>query len=173
MLVPNVASASSAPLTVNLAAEVAPRCGFGGGGVRGANGADLERKGQVSLRVRLDCNTPYAVGVVAQTGLLSNIDAAPDQSGYAFSKAYSLTLRLDTDKGLRISSPCSSTQLVAGGNCPFAATMPGTGFSSLDGISVDRDLIISVDWPDQTRLGSRLAPGRYRDTLVIVIGARA
>lgn len=174
LTIPQSVIAGAAPLTVDLAAEIPARCGFSNNGVRGAqNAPDLERKGQVALRIRLDCNTPYAIGVEARSGSLANLDAQPDGSGYAFSKPYSLTLKLDTDKGQRVSMPCISTQLIAGGNCPFAASTPGTGFSSGDGISVGRDLTLSVEWSDQRTSGNRLAPGRYRDTLIIVIGARA
>lgn len=166
--------AHSGPIEVELAAEIPPRCGFAEGNVRAPSGtADLEKQGRLTLRLRLDCNTPYAIGVVAEAGALTNLDALPDGSGYAFSKQYALTLQLDTDQGKRTSSECTSPDLVAGGACPFASSAPGSGFSSGEGISVNRDATLLIEWPDQRMLRNRLAAGRYRDTVTLVIGARA
>jgi hypothetical protein len=40
------------------------------------------------------------------------------------------------------------------------------------GISVGRDAIITIDWPAQSTLPRRLAAGRYKDTLILVVGPR-
>lgn len=173
LIAPAPSFAQSGPIEIELAAEIPPRCGFEGD-VRVPPGrADLEKAGHLVFRVKLDCNTPYAIGVVAEAGALTNLDALPDGSEYAFSKQYALALKLDTDQGERISGECYSPDLVAGGACPFASSAPGSGFGSGEGISVNRDATILIKWPDQRTLSNRLAAGRYRDTVTLVIGARA
>lgn len=168
------ALAQSQPLSIELAAQIPPRCGFASGGVSGAAGTpDLEAAGHLSIRVRLDCNTPYALGVVATNGALTNLDARPDGSGFAFAKPYSLQLALETDRGIIRSERCLSPQLRIGGDCSFMASAAGRGLGSGRGISVGRDAVLDIRWADQSTLPRRLAQGRYRDTLTLVIGPRA
>lgn len=168
------AYAQSESLEIDISAQIVARCGF----APGPNGAitapqDLEEAASLATRIRLDCNTPYALGVTAVRGALVNLDAADDGSGFAFSKAYGVSIALDTDQGVVRSNRCSSADLVSGGSCAFAGSATGEGLESGSGISIGRDATITVDWQAQAALHRRLAPGRYRDTLILVVGPRA
>ncbi|MBX7483437.1 hypothetical protein [Qipengyuania qiaonensis] len=167
------AFAQSETVTVDISAEIAPRCGFTGSGPAAASApGDLENAAQLRFGLTLDCNTPFSLGVMATNGELLNQDAMPDGSGFAFAKTYYLTVGIDTDRGFKTSERCASSEIVAGGPCSFASTISGEGLSSGDGIAIDHDAILEVQWPDQRELSRRLAPGRYRDTLILVVGAR-
>ena len=171
--IPSAVAAQSETVTVEVSAEIAPRCGFAdaGPGETSAPG-DLEQAARLSFGIKLDCNTPFSLGVVATNGALVNQDASPDDSGFAFAKTYYLSIGMETDRGITASERCVSTQIVAGGTCSFASTISGEGLSSGQGIAIDRDATFEVEWPDQRELTNRLAPGRYRDTLILVVGAR-
>jgi hypothetical protein len=168
------AAAQTGPVQVALEANIPPRCGFLPGTLVGQSRTpDLEAATRFDIQMMLDCNTPYAFGVVAQNGRLENLDAAPDGSGFAFAKFYQLSVALETDLGVIRSARCRSDTLVVGGSCAFAAEAPGSGLSSRHGISVNRAATLTVEWPDQSITGHRLAAGRYRDTLILVVGPRA
>jgi hypothetical protein len=167
-------AAHDGALTVELTTEVPPRCGFVGGSLSGQGSTpDLDQSARFDIRIKLDCNTPFAFGVVADRGKLTNLDASPDGSSYAFAKPYRVSVALDTDRGTIRSDRCVSTDLVSGGQCSFAADAPGAGLSSRRGISINRDAVLTVEWADQSTAGNRLAAGRYRDTLTLVVGPRA
>jgi spore coat protein U-like protein len=166
--------AQTESLEIDISAQIVARCGF----APGSNGAitapqDLEEAASLATRIRLDCNTPYALGVTAVRGALVNLDAADDGSGFAFSKTYGVSIALDTDRGIIRSDRCSSADLISGGSCAFAGSAAGEGLESGSGISIGRDATITVDWQAQPALRRRLAPGRYRDTLILVVGPRA
>jgi len=167
-------SADNRVIAIDLRARVAPRCGVKDGS-RGSIDAnqDLEDAARLTLRIGLDCNTPYAFGVTASHGALVNLDVADDHSGYAFRKVYGLAVTLNTDAGAVHSTRCRSTDLVQGGRCAFAGNAVGEGLKSGRGISIDRDAVLTIDWPSQSTLPRRLAPGHYRDTLTITVGANA
>lgn len=168
------AAAQNGQVQIELAASIPARCGFVAGSVTGQSRTpDLEAAARFDIRINLDCNTPYAFGVVAQNGRFTNLDAAADGSGFAFEKPYLLSLALETDRGLVRSARCLSTTIVAGGACGFAAAAAGSGLSSQRGISINRHATLTVEWPDQDLAGQRLAPGRYRETLILVVGPRA
>lgn len=172
--VPSSAAAQSSPVSIDISANIPPRCGFVPGTLSSQTGTpDLETPARFDIRLTLDCNTPYAFGVVAQAGQLANLDATADGSGFAFAKPYLLTVALDTDQGTIRSERCPSTTLVLGGECSFAASAPGSGLSSRRGVSINRDATLTIEWTDQSRFERRLAPGRYRDTLILVVGPRA
>ncbi len=171
---PVAASADEGSLKVELVTQVPARCGFVAGSLIGQSATpDLERAARFDIRVKLNCNTPYSFGILAEQGKLTNRDAVPDRSGYAFAKPYRVSVALDTDRGGVKSDFCRSTELVSGGHCAFAADAPGAGLSSRRGISINRDAILTVEWADQATMPSRLAAGRYQDTLTMVIGPRA
>jgi len=173
-LMNGTAAAHDGPLTVELTSDVPPRCGFVGGSLSGQSSTpDLEQPARFDIRVKLDCNTPFAFGIVADRGQLTNLDASPDGSSFAFAKPYRVSVALDTDKGTIRSDRCLSTDLVIGGSCSFAADAPGAGLSSRRGIAINRDAVLTVEWPDQSTMGNRLAAGRYRDTITMVVGPRA
>lgn len=175
MATPALAGAAHAQsldgVEIHVTASVAERCGFAPGAAPVLNAsADLEDSHSQSLALRIDCNTPFAVTAKSEGGRLVNRSASDDQSGYAFDKIYGLSLELDTDAGKVRSGRCLSTALVEGGNCVLA--QPG-GLGSGDGLAIDRDATLTVDWPDQSSLGRRLAAGDYSDTVTISIAARA
>lgn len=167
-------AAHDGALTVELTTEVPPRCGFVAGSLSGQGKTpDLAEAARFDIRIKLDCNTPFAFGIVAERGKLTNLDATPDGSSYAFAKPYRVSVALDTDRGTIRSDRCISTDLTVGGACSFAADAPGAGLSSRRGISINRDAVLTVEWADQSTAGNRLAAGRYRDTLTLVVGPRA
>lgn len=156
---------------IAVTATVTERCGFAPGAAPVLNAsADLEDAHTQSLMLRIDCNTPFAVSAKSEDGRLTNRSASDDLSGYAFGKVYGLSLDLDTDVGQVRSGRCLSTTLVDGGSCVLA--QPG-GLGSGDGVAIDRDAVLTVDWPAQSTLGRRLAAGDYSDTVIISIAARA
>lgn len=156
---------------ITMTATVSDRCGFAPGAALTLNASsDLEEAHSQILALRIDCNTPFAVSAKSEDGRLTNRSASDDLSGYAFDKVYGLSLDLDTDVGQVRSGRCLSTDLVAGGNCVLAR--PG-GLGSGDGVAIDRDAILTVDWPAQSTLGRRLAAGDYSDIVTISIAARA
>lgn len=175
ILTAGVAHAQDGPVTIEVVSEVPPRCGFAGGELAGQMPLrDLERSARFDIRIGLDCNTPYAFGVVATHGLLTNLTARSGGSGgYAYTKRYSVSVALHTDQGTVRSDACISSDLVLGGTCMFAAASVGSGFSSGEGISVDRDAVLTVEWVDQSTMANRLAAGQYQDTLTMVVGPRA
>lgn len=161
-------------LQVDVRATIKERCGFAPGASASVDAPrDLEMAARLNVAVGLDCNTPYALGVTSQNGALVNIDARDDGTGFAFDKRYRVSLALQTDKGIVRSESCNSRELVAGGRCEFATSVSGEGLKSGRGISVGRNAIITVDWPAQSTLPHRLAAGRYKDTLILVVGPRA
>lgn len=167
------ALAHSDSLSIDITARIKPRCGFTDGApITATAPADLERAASLKLAVGLDCNTPYVLGVTAEKGALVNLDAAEDGSGYAFSKVYGVSVALETDRGVVRSGKCRSRDLVAGGRCDFAGSRPGKGLKSGGGVTIDGNAVLTIDWPEQTALPSRLAPGRYKDTLILVVGPR-
>ena len=160
-------------VAIDVTAEIKERCGFTAKGPASVDAPrDLEDAASLSIKVGLDCNTPYAVGVTSENGALVNLDARDDGSGYAFSKSYRVALALETDRGIVRSERCRSGELSRDGNCDFAASRAGKGLKSGRGISVGRDAIITIDWPAQSTLPRRLAAGRYKDTLILVVGPR-
>ena len=160
-------------VAIDVTAEIKERCGFTATGPTGVDAPrDLEDAASLSIKVGLDCNTPYAIGITSENGALINLDAKDDGSGFAFSKSYRVAVALDTDKGIVRSERCASRELSAEGRCDFASVRAGKGLKSGRGISVGRDAVITIDWPAQTTLPRRLAAGRYRDTLILVVGPR-
>ncbi len=171
----NVVSAQEGPITIEVIGEVPTRCGFASSEpIAQLPTLDLEQGARFDIRIRLDCNTPYAFGVVATHGLLTNQTAQRyTSSGYAYSKPYSVSVALQTSRGTVRSDACMSGDLVPGGRCAFAAAAAGSGLSSGDGISIDQDAVLTVEWGDQSAMPNRLAAGDYQDTLTMVVGPRA
>lgn len=160
-------------VAIDVTAEINERCGFTANGPAGIDAPrDLEDAASLSIKVGLDCNTPYALGITSANGALVNLDASDDGSGFAFSKSYRVAVALETDKGIVRSERCRSRELSVDGNCDFASVRAGKGLKSGRGISVGRDAVITIDWPAQSTLPRRLAAGRYRDTLILVVGPR-
>ncbi len=169
------AAAQDGSVEVEISAVIPERCGFAPSAVpllRSAP-ADVEVAQTFSVALPLDCNTPFAVGLVAERGALTNTTSAPDQSGYAFSKTYGVRVTLDTSAGAVQSERCLSSDVVAGGTCDFATSIPGQGLESGQGIATPGAVTLTIDWPDQSALTQRLAAGDYSDTITVVVGARA
>lgn len=162
---------STEGVEIAVSATVAERCGFtpGAAAVLEAT-TDLEDAHRQDLVLRVDCNTPFSVTARAGAGRLVNRSAADDHSGYAFDKVYGVSLSVETDMGAMKSGRCLSTDLIEGGACILAQP---NGLGSGEGVAIGRDAVLTVDWPSQSRLGRRLAAGRYSDTVTLTIGARA
>lgn len=156
---------------VAVSAEVPVQCGFAGSETVVGEAADLEKAHTETFRWELRCNAPYAVKARSLNGRLVHLGGADDGSGYAFEKTYGVRLSLDTDQGIVSGARCSSESLRdAGADCELST--PG-GLSSGAGISIGRDAIMTIDWPDQRELERRLAAGAYSDTIILEIGAKA
>lgn len=174
LLIIQPAQAATDSVAIDVVARIKERCGFASSGPTNITAPrDLESAANFSLAVGLDCNTPYALGVTSQRGALTNIDANDDGSGFSFSKRYRVSVMLETDKGAVRSAPCTSNEMADGGRCAFASLVPGRGLKSGAGISVGRNAVISIDWAAQALAQPRLAAGRYKDTLILVVGPRA
>src|SRR5690606_34140710 len=105
---------------------------------------DLEEAGNLVIRVRLNCNTPYAFWITAEHGALVNADTTSTIGGYAVRKAYGVRVALDTDQGMVRSGRCRSAELTTGGDCPFAGSVAGQGLGSGPGISIGRDATVTI-----------------------------
>lgn len=158
-------------LEVEVTASVPGRCGFVGSAPTTPT-QDIESAGQVAVALLMDCNTPFAVGVSAAHGALLNRTYSDDLSGFAFRKAYGVRLEIDTDAGAVMGARCEATQLLPGGSCAYQGDVSGHGLSSGEGIAIDREMRVIIDWSDQSTRPARLASGAYQDTLRVVIGAR-
>lgn len=158
-------------LEVVVSAEIPTRCGFADSARAADLSGDLDRSHVASVRLGLDCNAPYAITARSVNGRLEHMDQADDGSGYAFDKPYGLTLALETDRGRIQGERCASADLVAGGaGCALSSA---TGLTSGDGVSIGRDAVVTIDWSDQGDQSQRLAAGKYSDTIILEIGARA
>lgn len=156
---------------VVVSAEIPTRCGFAESARASELSGDLDRSHVASVRLSLDCNAPYAITARSVNGRLEHVDQAGDGSGYAFDKPYGLTLALETDRGRIQGERCASSDLAAGGS--GCALSSATGLTSGDGVSIGRDAVVTIDWPDQSGESQRLAAGKYSDTIILEIGARA
>lgn len=167
-------AAQDSSVDILVSGAIPERCGFARlAPAQRSITPDLETAQTLSFSMPLDCNTPFAVGVTAERGALTNITSRPDGSGYAFSKVYGVRMTLDTSAGAVQSARCASTEIVAGGSCAFASDQPGRGLGSGGGIAAPGGVTLTIDWPDQAGLSRRLAAGDYSDTITVVVGARA
>ncbi|WP_312126104.1 hypothetical protein [Brevundimonas sp.] len=168
----NIAAAQSTDsVSIDILASVPDRCGFASSTpTHQTREGNLEQAFRQDIRLKLDCNTPFAIHAVSQSGALVHTTASPDSSGFAFSKTYNVQVAVETDIGLVTSARCDSSAMRDGGACELAN---GRGLSSGHGVAVDRDAILTIDWPDQSGLPRRLAAGDYQDTITITIGARS
>lgn len=158
-------------LEVVVSAEIPTRCGFAETSRASDLSGDLDRSHVASVRLSLDCNAPYAITARSVNGGLAHVDQADDGSGYAFDKPYGLSLSLETDRGRVQGERCASSNLVAGGaGCALSSA---TGLTSGEGVSIGRDAVVIIDWSDQDDQNRRLAAGKYSDTIILEIGARA
>lgn len=170
-LLAQTATAQSADsIEVAVTAEVPVQCGFAGSETVG-EAADLERAHTELVRLELRCNAPYAVKARSLNGKLVHLGGADDGSGYAFEKTYGVRLSLETDQGVVSGARCSSDALrEPGAGCELSTPR---GLSSGAGVSIGRDAVMTIDWPDQRELERRLAAGAYGDTIILEIGAEA
>lgn len=175
LFTPDLALAQDASVEIEVSAVIPRRCGFARLAPPPLRSAtpDLETAQTLNFSLPLDCNTPFAVGVTAENGALTNTTSRPDGSGFAFAKTYGVRMVLDTDHGNVRSARCLSSEIVAGGTCAFSSDQPGQGLESGDGIATPGAVTLMIDWPDQSTLNQRLAAGDYSDTITVVVGARA
>jgi hypothetical protein len=165
------AAQSPESVDVVVTAEVPARCGFTTAATTRDATGDLENAGRETIRLGLDCNAPYAITARAVNGRMVRSGTGPDGSDFAFEKSYGVTLTLDTDSGLVTGERCVSEDLVQASTA--CALSSPSGLGSGDGISIERDASLVIDWPDQRDVGRRLAEGSYSDTIILEIGARA
>lgn len=165
------AGQSNDSVSIDILASVPDRCGFASSTpAHQTREGNLEQAFRQDIRLKLDCNTPFSIHAVSRSGALVHTTASPDSSGFAFSKTYNVQVAVETDLGVVTSARCDSSNLRDGGTCELAN---GRGLSSGQGVAVDRDAILTIDWPDQSALPRRLAAGDYQDTITITIGARS
>ncbi|HLI67508.1 MAG TPA: hypothetical protein VKU90_14190 [Caulobacteraceae bacterium] len=161
-------------LTVDVKARIAARCGFRGDQDDHTGAQDLTVAHTLVIPFQLDCNTPFVIGVKSQHGAFA-ADRTPDGSGFAFTKAYRLSLDIGTNGQALTPAACDSTALTApgapGAACAFYGAKPGQGLSSGKLISIDRPSSMSLSWDGQGA-GPRNVAGRYSDTITITVSAR-
>ena len=158
-------------LSIDILGTVPDRCGIASSTPRHqTRSGDLEQAFHQDIRLKLDCNTPFSIHAVSQSGALVHTTSSGDGSGFAFSKTYNVQMAVETDLGRITSEPCVSSTMRDGGTCDLSN---GRGLSSGQGVAVDRDAILTIDWPDQSAVPNRLAAGDYHDTITITIGARS
>jgi len=173
MLAPSPGLASpDETVEVVVSAVIPERCGLGAPARAESPMLDLESAQALDFVLPVECNAPFAVAVQGEHGRLLNITSSPDDSGYAFDKAYGVRLTLRTDQGLVRSDRCVSSDIVIGGTCDFAGDRPGQGLDSGGGVAVPGEVTLSIDWPDQSSQERRLAAGEYRETITLTVGAR-
>lgn len=183
-----VAKSSSVPTTntlkIDIEARIAERCGIAAIGANSKDGGRIDVASTVSFNFRLDCNTPFKIGVAADQGALALVDTGDAQrarsngqtsEGFATRKAYVASLQFATDQdGLVDAGECQSDNLTSKrGECDFFGNRPGTGFSAgRNSTAIGRDGSLTVHWQGEEGDAVRLAAGAYQEVLTIVVGPR-
>ncbi len=165
-------------LTIDVSASIAQRCGVEAHGQRSNDTGRIDRATSISFNFRLDCNTPFRIGVSAQNGALtlaSANGAIRDAAGFQLSKKYTVGLSFLTDQnGLVDVGSCSSDSLgPTGSACQFFGAQPGQGYSPGRQVTaIGRDGSLQVSWSGEDNEPVRHAAGEYQDALTIVVGPR-
>ena len=171
-------SIASDTIRINVNASIAERCGVAAIGARTNEGGRIDLPTQVAFNFRLDCNTPFKIGVAAQNGALRMTSAASDireLDGFGISKQYKVGLSFMTDQdGLVDAGICDSEKLSAADpECVFYGAAPGSGFSpGRHTTAIGREGSLVVRWAGERREARRLAAGPYQETITVVVGPR-
>lgn len=165
-------------LKIDIEASISERCGISALGAKSKDGGRIDTAASVSFNFRLDCNTPFRIGVAAQNGAMQLVltEPAPTHSdGFATRKAYVAGLAFNTDQdGLVDAGECDSAKLSAAqADCGFYGDRPGAGFSAgRRSTAIGTEGSLTVRWPGSEADTARLAAGIYEETLTIVVGPR-
>lgn len=187
------AAAAKAPdtnvLKIHVEASIAERCGIAALGSDDKDGGRIDRSSTVAFNFKLDCNTPFRIGVSADQGALAMVqgDGGDPQlgrggnpngftaEGFATRKSYVASLRFNTDQdGLIDAGECASEDLTSRkGDCDFYGNRPGSGFSpGRKTTAIGREGSLTVSWRGEEAESIRLAAGTYQETLTVVVGPR-
>lgn len=169
-------------IRIDITATIVERCGISrDASAADASAPDMDKAQQLRFPFKIDCNTPFAIGVSSQNGALrlSESDSAARSAvdgrsadGFANEKAYDVALNVETDGAPMQSDACSSRTLTGkGGKCAFYGTESGSGLSSGKRTAINRQGALTVSWKAGDD-GVRRAAGSYRDTLTVVVGPR-
>ncbi|MGQ3101205.1 MAG: hypothetical protein ACT6Q5_06550 [Sphingopyxis solisilvae] len=186
-MLPGVAAAkvpTTNTLKIDIEASIGERCGIAAVGADSKDGGRIDVATSVSFQFRLDCNTPFRIGVAAEQGALQLVetggvaatrpgDRTPE--GFATRKAYVANLQFATDQdGMVDAGECDSDELTSRrGGCGFFGNRPGTGFSAgRDSTAIGREGALTVRWRGEDADSVRLAAGTYQEVLTIVVGPR-
>jgi spore coat protein U-like protein len=170
---------TSDSLSIAVTATIAPKCGIGPSGAAAGSVPDLEQAQTLNFDFKLDCNSPFAIGVSSQHGALrlkstQNLNAGTDSQGFSLEKEYQVALSVQTDAGSLEGGSCGSKALKDGtGSCSFYGVSPGSGLSSGQRTAIDRTGTITVSWPASSGSDPRRAAGEYQDTITIVVGVKS
>ena len=165
-------------LKIDIEATISERCGISALGAKSKDGGRIDTAASVSFNFRLDCNTPFRIGVAAQNGamqLVSTEGASSDFGGFATRKAYIAGLAFNTDQdGLVDAGECDSVKLSAAqADCAFYSSQPGKGFSAgRQSTAIGKEGSLTVRWSSSDGDTARLVAGAYAETLTIVVGPR-
>jgi len=175
-------------LKIRLEASIAERCGIAALGANDKDGGRIDRPSTISFNFRLDCNTPFRIGVSADQGALALVDTGNDgklvraanangltAEGFATRKSYVANLQFATDQdGMVDAGDCDSNDLTARkGDCQFFGNRAGSGFSpGRKSTAIGREGSLTVRWRGEEEQSVRLAAGDYKETLTIVVGPR-
>lgn len=158
-------------ITVDLVGTVSQAITFGTGADQVLEAADLTASHSATVTLPLSANTPFRIGIASTNGALKSL-ATPDRSGFAFEKAYTVGLKINTDGGQIAPPDCASGTLKAGtGGCSFFGAAAGAGVSSGKDVALNKTAQVTVSWTSSTGNEPRLAAGDYQDTLIITVGA--
>ena len=163
-------------VTIDVAATVAERCGIAAGELPRTI-PDLDEATTLRFEFRLDCNTPFRLGVSTANGalVLDGVRAiGGNDDGFSRRKDYSVALDMNTDGDAIRTEDCAASALVSiAGNCRFYGREPGEGMSSGRRTAIRRDGAIVVKWNAGAYDTPRRAAGTYRDTITVVVGVRS
>ncbi len=186
-MLPGVAAAkvpTTNTLKIDIEASIGERCGIAAVGADSKDGGRIDVATSVSFHFKLDCNTPFRIGVAAEQGALQLVDTGSAQEpraggltaeGFATRKPYIASLQFATDQdGMVDAGDCNSDDLTSKrGDCDFFGNRPGTGFSAgRDSTAIGREGALTVRWQGEDAQAVRLAAGTYQEVLTIVVGPR-
>jgi hypothetical protein len=165
-------------LKIDIEASIGERCGISALGAKSKDAGRIDTANSVSFNFKLDCNTPFRIGVAAQNGamqLVSSEGASTEFGGFATRKSYVAGLAFNTDQdGLVDAGECDSAKLSAAqADCDFYGAQPGKGFSAgRRSTAIGTEGSLTVRWSGSEGDTARLVAGTYEETLTIVVGPR-
>ncbi len=165
-----------ARVEIDVLARIVERCGFQQKPDATPHSLDLSRSGTTSLDFKVDCNTPFAIGVSSAKGALSSLRTG-DANGFRTRLPYQVGLKLNTSGSALTPRDCSSDSLsptsAPGTGCAFFGDATVQGLSSEQHIAIGEEGRLTISWPDPDTGGPRLIAGALSDTITITIGARS